>query len=249
VPPETGFLPGVASSDSRETVLTKIVSAPQWPDFHLSREALEAALSFVEPWHAADGVRAFYRLYAQRFGKSRWGEKTPGYGLCMEAIERLLPEARFLHIVRDGRDVAVSVRNLWFRPGDTMEAIAKDWCDRIRATRAQRVRHVLEIRYEGLVERPDPVLRRICGFVELPFDAVMLDYHRRAPERLAEHEARPEVTKEQRLRQQEFTTKPPERSRIGRWKTELSPNDLARFERVAGDMLDELGYERPNART
>jgi len=242
VPPETGWLAAVDPSDRADALIARIVSAPQWPDFHLSREALEAAVRGVRPFRIGDGVRAFYRLYAARFGKDRWGEKTPDYGPRMEAIERLLPEARFIHLVRDGRDVAASVRHLWFRPGDTMEEIARDWCGRIRATRAQRVRHMLEVRYEELVREPEAVLRRICSFVELPFDGAMLDYHRRAPERLAEHEARPQVTKEQRLKQQEAATRPPDPSLIGRWRRDLTREDAARFDHVAGALLRELGY-------
>jgi hypothetical protein len=104
------------------------------------------------------------------------------------------------------------------------------------------VRHALEIRYEELVRDPEAVLRRVCAFVALPFDRAMLEYHRRAPERLAEHEAHAQVSREQRLRQQEATTHPPDVARIGRWKSALSADDVARFEAVAGSLLAELGY-------
>jgi hypothetical protein len=82
----------------------------------------------------------------------------------------------------------------------------------------------------------------------------MLDYHRRAPERLEEHEARIEtdgrevVTKAERLENQRFTMRPSQLSRIGRWRHELAADELARFERVAGRMLRELGYEASSLR-
>jgi len=46
----------------------------------------------------------FYQLYASRFAKPRWGDKTPSYCHHMQNIEEVLPEAHFIHIIRDGRD-------------------------------------------------------------------------------------------------------------------------------------------------
>lgn len=255
IPPETGFLPTVARSASRPqtagALADLICSSVAWPDFHLTEHALRAELGRLRPFSAADGVRAFYRLYARRFGKPRWGEKTPGYGGCMAEISAFLPESRFVHLLRDGRDVAVSVRRLWFAPGSDMTTLARDWRDRIETTRAQaaQVPHYLEVGYEKLVENPGAVLRRICDFLELEFDPAMLDYPRRAAERLAEHEAsydprgRLVVGKAARMAQQEWARAAPERSRIGRWRTELTAEESATFEAAAGPLLRALGYE------
>ncbi|MGH9360521.1 MAG: sulfotransferase family protein [Thermoanaerobaculia bacterium] len=256
IPPETGFLTALAAlaargEESREAVLRAISGSPCWPDFHLDPAALARELEGIEPFTAAEGARAFYRLYARRFGKARFGDKTPGYAGRLAAIESLLPEARFIHLIRDGRDVALSVRGLWFSPGDTLERIACDWRKRVRKARAQaaRCRHYLEVRYEELVADTTSVLRRVCDFAELRFEPAMEAYHLRAPERLQEHEARlgedgrPVITKEERLHNQRFTTRAPERSRVFRWRREMAPEERARFEGVAGDLLRELGYE------
>ena len=110
----------------------------------------------------------------------------------MDRIEALLPEAHFIHILRDGRDVCLSLRHMWFSPGWEVEIQARHWCDFVSAARNHGAarRRYLEIKYEELIAQPEAVLRRICAFVQLPYVAAMLDYHKRTPERLREHEAR-----------------------------------------------------------
>jgi hypothetical protein len=196
VPPETGFLPALALMDpsvgGARMAAELITRFHTWPDFQLSALDLMSEVERCGDTAAADAARTFYRLYAARFGKTRWGDKTPVYGANLDLIESLLPESRFIHLIRDGRDVALSVRPLWFRPGDSVEALAADWKARLTETRARgsRVEHYLETRYEALVLDPERTLREICGFIDLPFDARMLTYYERSGERLEEHGAR-----------------------------------------------------------
>src|SRR5262245_5065642 len=246
IPPETGFLPALAELDPRENASTTAASIitgfHTWPDFALDAATFRETLARMSPVTPADAARTFYRAYAARFNKSRWGEKTPTYGSAIDRIATLLPEARFIHIIRDGRDVMVSVRPLWFRPGDTVEACAADWLNRLAHTRAlgAGVRHYLELRYEALVRDPAATLETICEFLELRFDPQMLTYYQRAASRLDEHQplytaqGALVVSKADRLRNQRFVTAPPQEERIGRWKTELTEDEQNRFEAVAG---------------
>jgi hypothetical protein len=136
----------------------------------------------------------------------------------------------------------------------TMEAMAERWQRRIIAARegAAEIRAdaYLEVRYEDLVGDTEATLRRICEFIELGFDAAMLDYHRRAPERLAEMDRDLDNadngivrTATNRLAAHALTTEPPTTDRSGRWRGEMTAAELADFERVAGELLTELGYE------
>ncbi len=255
VPPETGFLPALADlepdSDAATSAWSIITGFHTWPDFQLDADALRTALE-RGPCSPADAARTFYRLYAERFGKARWGDKTPTYGSELDRISSLLPEARYVHIIRDGRDVMLSVRELWFRPGETVEACAEDWARRLAQTLelGARARHYFEVRYEHLIAAPEETLRTICAFLDLRFEPAMLSYHRRAAARLDEHQARYAadgtlvISKAERVRNQRFVTEPPRLDRVERWRKELTPDELRRFDAVAGEWLARLGYDR-----
>jgi hypothetical protein len=262
IPPETGFLVPCAAlaarsgTVSREEFLRTITEfpaeAPGWHDFQIPEEIFLAALHAIEPFTVADGIRAFYQLYASRFGKSRWGDKTPLYCMHLQSIEALLPEARFIHIVRDGRDVALSLRPMWFAPGHDIETLARHWCECVTTARRQGslTRHYVEVRYEELIEDSRNVLAGICGSLDLDFDERMLRYHEFAPERLREHAGRRRhdgsvvVTHEQRLGQQHRTTQPLDQSRVFAWRHDMGREEQRQFEAIAGGVLEEFGFAR-----
>jgi hypothetical protein len=255
IPAETHFIPAVADiagdpATRRRRFLQTLTGFETWPDLATSAAELDAALADVEPFTVADGVRCFYRLYASRRGKTRAGDKSPPYCLHLTSIDRLLPEAHFVHLIRDGRDVALSVRPLWFSPGTTIEAIAGDWARHVRIAREQSrsCAHYLEIRFEDLVRDTTAVLRRICDFLALPYQSRMERYFETARDRLDEVQTRRRadgsvvIGKTERIAMQRWTTEPPSPSRIGRWRREMSNDERRRFAAVAGDLLDELGY-------
>lgn len=258
MPPETGFIPEMieaarADGATPETVLEAVASHRKWGDFQMAQDELMERWRGIEPLRARPVVRAFYELYAEGQRKPRWGDKTPGYTMHIAQISRVLPEARFIHLIRDGRAVTHSRKTTLALHPVEMERLAKRWRHRVRRARraGSNVEYYLEIRYERLVHEPEEVLRLVCDFIELPWDPEMLDYHERSGERLAELDrdvpawkGRPHRTAESRLGLHEQTTKPLDATRIDRWRDEMSPEDLATFEREAGDLLVELGYER-----
>ena len=256
IPPETGFIPALLDARERggnpaERFVATLTSFPTWEDFDLSAGELRAAVAALRPFDTGEALRAFYRLYAARLGKPRYGDKTPNYALLVNRIEHLLPEARFVHVIRDGRDVALSVRGLWFSPGQDMESLARDWRDRIQTTRTlgRRCRHYLEVRFEALIFESGPTLRRICEFLDLPHDPRVERYHETAPERLLEFKDRKRadgsvvITREERFHNQRLSAGPPEPGEVGRYKRDMSTVERARFESVAGGLLKDLGYE------
>jgi hypothetical protein len=260
IPPETGFLslgPKFKGRGDglREKFFRALTSfpreAPAWPDFEISEESFRASLTEIEPFTVAEGYRAFYRLYAVRFGKLRWGDKTPLYCMELSAIRKILSEARFIHIIRDGRDTALSLRRMWFSPGWEIEKQAAFWRDCVLAARragAGRPDYI-EVRYEDLIFKTRETLNRICAFIELDYDDAMLSYYTRTPERLKEHKGRlrPDGTvllsQEQRLGQQKRMMEPPDPNRVFAWRSAMSADEKERFRFVAGDLLSELGYE------
>jgi len=260
IPPETGFLvladqfTGQDDATRREffeAVTRYPPDAPAWNDFRIPHVTFASALSHIVPFSAAEGYRALYRLYAERFGKPRWGDKTPMYGLHLPLIARHLPEARFIHVVRDGRDVALSLRQMWFSPGESMEALAAHWSHFVSTARrdGSPTGRYLELKYEDLLCDTRRVLETLCAFIDLPFSDRMLAYYRSTPRRLEEHGDRFRldgtlvVSSAGRLHQQAMTLRPPSPDRIGVWRTAMTAEELTRFEAVSGELLEQLGYE------
>ena len=265
IPPETGFLvidptlsaePEVLRSSFLEWVTGYPPDAPTWADFGIPAERLGQALLDLEPFRVADGFRLFYRMYAERFGKPRYGDKTPLYCRHLPEVRHLLPEAHFIHLVRDGRDVAHSLRHLWFSEGDDMAALARQWVRDVSMARTEGAScpHYLEVRYETLVQRPAEVLTDICEFLQLRYDPAMLAYHQRTPKRLKEFGSRMRrdgsllIDRAQRVRQQAMTMRPPDPGRIGAGQRALSGEETRQFCEIAGDLLQTLGYPDADSR-
>jgi hypothetical protein len=255
IPGETHWVPRLIKRMERRKLTAHeaadfVVNHKRWGDFHLDAETLRERWRTIRPFNAADAIRAFYGLYCEREGKSRYGDKTPGYVREMLRIQRVLPESRFIHIIRDGRDVALSVLSLNWGPSNPTEA-AELWSERITRARKQapKVDHYLEIFFEDLVLETEATLRRVCEFIDLEYDPVMLDYHERAEERLREkardlpRSKRPPQPAALRMKSHRLAKEPPREDRIGLWKRKMAPEDVAEYERVAGPLLIELGYE------
>ena len=255
IPGETHFVPKLIKSAERskqsaDDYADMIIDHKRWGDFHLDANDLRSRIRDLDRPNAADALRTFYMTYAEREGKARYGDKTPGYIQEMRRIERVLPEARFVHIIRDGRDVSLSHMRMNWGP-ETFEQSARLWRNRIRRTRkmAKTTKHYMEIHFEDLVQDTEGVLRRVCDFVELEFDPVMLDYHERAEGRLAEkartlpRKNRPDQPAEARIASHKLANEPPRADRIGMWRERMTPEQVVEYEAIAGDMLTIMGYE------
>ncbi|MEO8091761.1 MAG: sulfotransferase [bacterium] len=256
IPPETHFIPQVIracerSDDPASAALEVITTHRRWPDFGLDAEQLRARLESHRDLGPGDALRAFYGLYAAQHQKRRWGDKSTNYVRKMRPISRVLPEARYVHLIRDGRDVALSLVDVHFGP-ETIAGAAEKWSSEITRARRQsrRLPHYTEVRYEQLVADPEPMLRSVCEAMALPWDDAILNYQERAGGRIAEiardfdRAAGDAVPAEVRAGHQANVSKPLQASRAARWRSEMSAADLARFERIAGETLDDLGYAR-----
>lgn len=253
IPPETGFLMDDFGSAVGPEALAKYIcqfppAAPAWPDYGLDAAVFAHCSAQLNP--AADVgevLRLFYQLYADRFGKPRSGDKPPGYLGFMPQVAKALPEAHFIHIIRDGRDVALSWRKTWFAPSQNIPHLVAEWARRINQARhAARGLQYLEVRYDQLLLNTSDCLMRICQFIELPYSQALLEYHHRAASRLDEHGARfkPDgtvlVSREQRRQQQVLSSLPPDPRRLGGWREQLSRAEREACENVAGPLLAEF---------
>ena len=221
-------------------------SYPRWT----TQDEVREALSSVPPASYADAVRGIYRLYAAKSGKSRYGDKTPQNAWTTVQLAEAFPEGRFVHIIRDGRDVAMSLMDRHWRkthhaPGRIVEA-ARYWRRVVRAGRSAGRRigpaRYREVRYEALLEDPEDTVRSLCEFIDLPFDPVMLRYYEQ--EDLFGQRLKPAQLGRPGGGHHYAAQHEPPTKGLRDWRTQMSKSDLALFEVAAGDLLDELGYER-----
>jgi len=256
IPPETGFIPLLNSlnesnnDDLRKEFFQLLTNFSSWQDFEIDKEIFWGKLSQCNPFNISDGCRIFYKLYSACFNKLRYGDKTPTYCLNMLEIQKLIPEARFIHLIRDGRDVALSLRKMWFSPGNEIEVQANYWSRLISTTREQskQCNYYLEIYYEDLILNTEKNLKEICHFIELSYHSEMLNYYYHTPTRLKEHKGRilndgQVLTQEQRLKQQQKTTEIPDQKNLFKWKEQMSREEIKLYEEKAGPLLKDLGYE------
>ncbi|UJA18953.1 sulfotransferase [Thermoleophilia bacterium SCSIO 60948] len=252
IPPETHFLPELIIAGRRrgagaEQLCDLIVEHPRWPDFGLEAADLRERVQTGNPGLRAV-LRRFYELYAESQGATRWGDKTPQYAGSMKQIQRVLPEAAFIHLIRDGRDVLTS-RTKRFEPQPGR--VARQWRRGVRHARRQApgLNRYIEVRYEDLVLEPEVTLRNVCEFIELDFDPAMLHHEERAEQRMAEIDR--DLTKadgdeprraEDRRMMHRSTVRAIDPSLVGQWRTRISESQRLDFEAVAGEFLAELGY-------
>ena len=186
-------------------------------------------------------ISAIYETYAIANGKRRWGDKDPDNVVEIDVLWKLFPDCRIVHIVRDGRGVANSLRKLEWGSKNLLK-LAQDWSWRVMLARKMGMmlgpRSYLEVRYEDLVRSPEPCLRSICEFVGEPFDHDMLAYHKNAVA------AMPESS----LTFHASSIQAPDSGKATAWQREMSVADRVLFDEAAGATLEEFGYPRESLR-
>jgi len=219
-----GGHPQISWAGEFEYVLEVLPEAPGFPELSGIEERLALDRRFraqrlaVEP--VADYpalVRSFLRQIRQRKGKPQVGATLHAH---FDRIPRIWEEPRVLHLVRDGRDVALSrVRMGW--AGTPWTAVhtwiqAEEQWDRIAPSLPAG--SWLELRFEDLVRDPRATLTRICAFLGLEFSDAMLRY--------SEHSR----------------YAPPDPQLAGQWQRRMGPRQLAWIEYRAGSLLVRRGY-------
>lgn len=246
IPPESDFIPrfflrhpaGPLSEKDVARMVDLIFDnyrfAKAWREAPPTAETILRAMDAPTP---AAFLNALYSRYARQYGAVRWGDKTPIYASYLDLIHQIFPQAQFVHLIRDGRDAALSLLEKWGRKEIHVDIYfaARNWVRRIRAAQAAGKRlgpeRYYELYYEDLVRVPDQELRQLCHFLAEPFVPEMVEQQRLAREQLPAGGFHDPVRH------------PPTEARIGRWQRQMKPADLRLFQAVAGHLLHELGYQ------
>ena len=221
-----------------QAALNFLLQQPGVQDMELTQEEIEAIRDRV---HAADDARpptvlwALLQTYASRFDVEAWGEKTPDHLRAVPSIAQYDPEAVFIAIVRDPRDVCLSLRNMPWDRGSLPEA-AWTWRHYARLTEQYRETfpdRFYEVRYEDLLATPEEVLEGICAFLNAPFDPAMMAFH---------DEASPAVRAEP---WKENTKRPVDPTNREKWRNEMGAAARWIVQRLTGKYLKNKGYVAP----
>jgi hypothetical protein len=231
---------------TRELV-DELASDPRFPRMGLSTESVADLIEGGPPKHFARFVTDVFDRHGHLTGKRLVGEKTPGYVRRLRTLHSLWPEAKIVHLVRDGRDVALSVLDwprarrtvgrfpTWDDDPLTTTALWWEWHVRLgrEAARLLGPGRYHELGYESLVAGPERECRRLCGFLGLTYDSAMLRFH----------EGRTRPTDGRSAKKAWL----PVTAGLRDWRDQMAPAAVARFEAAAGPLLDELGYPRGSA--
>ena len=199
------------------------------------RPSLEATLAAIRRPGFHGIVEGLFDGWTRDRGKVRWGEKTPHHTLHWRTIRAGFPDLKVLHLIRDGRDVALSFRSAPFGPKHVYQA-AGHWAAYLTAAESAREalgeRAFLATRYEDLLEDPARELRRICDFLGEPYEAGMLTFYRH------------EVAYPTDARNLAELRRPVRGENREKWRTGLSGREQRIFEARAGEWLERYGYPR-----
>jgi hypothetical protein len=221
----------------KNKTLNKTDKYPQFTAETLDYLVVTSIAVLLQGWVDKPGVRCI-------------GEKTPDHIHSLEWFARLFPRAKFIHIMRDGRDAVVSA---WFHFPSLnpdfhkqfptlktyVEGFAVNWVQSVQSGRHFGRMHparYAEIKYEDLHRHPDDNIRRLLGFLGVSDDPAMVGACRAAGEFKKLSRGR-EPGQEQRGSHFRKGT-------VGDWASHLDADCLRIFYQKAGSLLSELGYER-----
>jgi hypothetical protein len=231
IPPESPFLIDYLTAEQVPTA-RRLDLLVRDPDYRAWRQGVTSELQATD---VPSGVAEIHALYAAAVGKSRWGHKTPRFVRHWERLARWFPGARFIHLARDPRAVAASLRGSAAHRSHALAAAQRWRLDTAHGLEMERAlgSRAWRVHYEDIVRRPEATVQQVCQFLDLTFDPAML---RPGSElQLTAHEG---MTHHHDRVGQAIDT-----SSLESWRQTLSPADLAVVNAVVSPVSRSCGYE------
>lgn len=193
----------------------------------------------------ADMIKSLLEKYRQKENKPRIAEKSPNNVMIFSHLHNIFPESPLIHVVRDGRDVITSLLTMdWIDPNGNPVAYTKDiklaaqyWHDTVRTGinfknySESNSNSYHQLKYEDLVKAPEETLRTLFNFLDESFEDQVLSFHEKN-RNLANESSASQVNKKLYS------------SSMGRWKRDLSKEQIGIIKPIISDLLIELGYEK-----
>jgi len=173
-------------------------------------------------------------MWAQHYGKNRWGEKTPHNLFYVDVIAEMFPDAKFIFLVRDPRAVVRSMNNSPFF-SDNCVVNAHNWRTSISTGTHLLDKSVPEkqrilVHYEDLVNNTPLVLKRIVGFLDELYEPQMVTFHE------IDRELLPKYVRTTNI------LKPVDPSTASKWKYEMTSNQIAIVDYICKQSMLKIGY-------
>ncbi len=246
IPSETWYLTALVDEfpfdrQLQENEIGKAISVMTnhytWPDMGLDAAEMRCRVANLSGVRLRDLVEIVYRWHMEVEGKSRWGDKTPAYIEIVPPLAAMFGDAKFIHLIRDGRDVAKSFqRQGWHGPW--MHGYTREWLRAVeldmKLSKTALNERILRVLYEDLVLHPEPTLRRICAFIDERFEDQMLLWHAKVDNAIPVREKRFHSGLGRHMNP----------SDVSRWKREMTSREIFVAEALIGAQLSHFGYER-----
>ena len=255
-PPESGFTHWwlkkyddwtIKSTNSSrlDEYLVDLFHSKKFETWNLEKNEVQKLIIENQPTSYAELTYCIYLAYAKGKDVDVICDKNNYYVKHVNELSNIWPSAKYIHLVRDGRDVACSyldLKNLKtnssYRPDltDSIPQIALEWKTNNEAieTIDSSKDDYIKIRYEDLILGLPDVLGKTCDFLNIAYSDKMLDYYKNSNT----HKIEPSETLDWKKR----TTEKPDQQRIGRYKNILSKSEVDKFNSIAGEKLEEYGY-------
>jgi hypothetical protein len=245
IPPETWYLlplvdslpiSSVLCQDQVDLAIEIMTKHYRWPDLHIdSNEFTQEVMRLKDPT-LRKIIDIVYNKKMAEEGKSIWGDKTPPYVKIIPELNELYPCARFLYLVRDGRDVTQSFQSKRWH-SHRLHDNTKEW--KLAAMYFKKYKdyafkdRIMVVRYEDMVQDINKTAIQICNFLGIEFEPRMLAWEESVTMKVPEREA---YAHTKLLRK-------PKDTDIYRWKRELSAREILIIESFIGKELRESGYD------
>ena len=221
----------------------------KWESWAVAPERLWVTIASLTQPTLCQLIDAVYKNCSNPEKKPRWGEKSHPFSIQMNYLSQVFPNAKFIHLVRDARDVYIAMRDAYLRDpqgrpaGQSIPRGTRDWCNWVNAAtelgKKLGPEFYLEVTYEDLVLKTEETLKRICAFIGEEYDSRMLKFYENgAIKEMA-------VDKPHHEQHHKKTRRPPQASDTYRWRTtEMNLIDVALVEAYAGKTMDRIGQTR-----
>jgi len=220
------------SGESLKALIEYLSLNPQFKLWHYDSTELFEQLFQMDSLTVKELMDCMYTSYSKSENKSRWGDKSLFFR-SIDILYGMFPNSRFIHIVRDGRDVFHSWRKM--DPSkDNVAVTALDWYYKLyrieRSFNRLPQENRMTIRYEDLLQQPQTTIHSLCSFVGLDYQPGMLDFYQRSHNYVGAHHS-------------ELIFQPLNARNCYKWKKNLSQREIRVYSLLARHPLARYGYE------